>query len=446
MALRLAISSGRKFSHNVPDDLTRHQVIAQLSDTFLADLNLTTRRALEAISTVRRTTQSMLAAMLEIPEASLIYGDIQQLSFVERRADGLALHPTVQEVIANQLRASDPVLFTSYRRRAWRALEILAPAISATDLWRYTADVLYLIDNPVVREAFFPSQAAHLAVERARADDEGVVLDIAEKHDGAMGRAVIEGWWKVLPSAFHVVRDSSQKVVGFYCMFDPASAPSGQVTSDPLTRAWRQHLPMHLCEPQRVLFLRRWLAREGGEGPSAVQAACWLDVKRAYVEMRPFLQRVYLGVANLAPFAPAASELGFEVVCADSCLPLVSAMLDFGPGSVDAWLRHLVRKELRIPDSAAIDITKREAVIAGRRILLAPLECGVLSALIKAEGSILSRDQLMQQVWGEKQYEVGSNVLEVVMLSLRRKLGEHAKAVVTVRGLGYRYCDLPRLR
>ena len=28
----------------------------------------------------------------------------------------------------------------------------------------------------------------------------------------------------------------------------------------------------------------------------------------------------------------------------------------------------------------------------------------------------------------------------------RGKLGEHAKAVVTVRGLGYRYCDLPRLR
>jgi hypothetical protein len=38
MALRLAVSSGRKFSLNVPDDLTRHRVITQLPDTFLADL------------------------------------------------------------------------------------------------------------------------------------------------------------------------------------------------------------------------------------------------------------------------------------------------------------------------------------------------------------------------------------------------------------------------
>jgi DNA-binding response OmpR family regulator len=49
----------------------------------------------------------------------------------------------------------------------------------------------------------------------------------------------------------------------------------------------------------------------------------------------------------------------------------------------------------------------------------------------------------MNEVWGEKQYAVGSNVLEVVILSLRKKLGAQARAVATVRGLGYRFCDLP---
>ena len=52
----------------------------------------------------------------------------------------------------------------------------------------------------------------------------------------------------------------------------------------------------------------------------------------------------------------------------------------------------------------------------------------------------------MNEVWGEKQYAVGSNVLEVVILSLRKKLGPQAKAVATVRGLGYRFCDLPDAR
>ena len=443
MALRLAISSGRKFLNDIPGDLVRHQIIMQLSDIFLADLDLVTRRALEAMSTVRRTTQTLLAAMLDIPDAADIYDRIQGLSVIERRNDGLALHPTVQEAIAVQLRASDPVRFTGYRRRAWSALEAQASAIAIADLWRYTADVIYLIDNPIVREAFFPSRAESLAVELASPGDEGAMLNIAEKHDGTAGRALIGRWWKVLPSAFRVVREPNRRIVGFYCMFDPACVSREQIVADPIARAWRDHLPTHLRESRRVLFLRRWLADEGGDAPSAVQAACWLDIKRAYVELRPFLQRVYLSVSDLAPYASAATELGFEVVSADPGLPLASAMLDLGPGSVDAWLRRLVRKELRISDGIMVDSATREVVVEGRRTLLTPLECGVLGVLMKAEGALLRHDQLMNEVWGEKQYAVGSNVLEVVILSLRKKLGAQARAVATVRGLGYRFCDLP---
>ena len=446
MALRLVIASGRELSHPIPDDFARHQVMTQLSDIFLADMNSATRQALEAMSTVRRTTQTMLAAMLEMPEAEGLYGDLRNLSIVERCEDGLRLHPSVQESIAAQLRAADPVRFTGYRRRAWRALDAQASEIGASDLWRHTADVIYLIENPVVREAFFPSQAAHLAVECARPEDESAILRIAAKHDGASGRAILERWWKAMPGAFHVVWEPGRKIVGFYFMFDLASAPSKLVALDPQTRGWQEHLQGKLDEPRQVLFLRRWLAEESGETPSVVQAACWLDIKRVYVELRPGLQRVYLAVADLAPYAPAATELGFEVVCAGSGLPLASAMLDLGPGSVDAWLRRLVRKELRIPDSIEIDVARREAVIAGKRVLLAPLECGVLNALIQAEGAILRREQIMEAVWGDKQYQVGSNVLEVVVLSLRRKLAGHAKAIVSVRGVGYRYCEGPRSR
>ena len=442
MALRLAISSGRKFLNDIPGGLVRHQVIMQLSDIFLADLDRVTRRALEAMSTVRRTTQTLLAAMLDIPDAVDLYDRIQALSVIERRNDGLVLHPTVQEAIAGRLRASDPERFTGYRRRAWSALEAQASAIAAADLWRYTADVIYLIDNPVVREAFFPSRAENLAVERARPGDESAILNIVEKHDGVAGRALIGHWWKVLPAAFQVVREPHRRIVGFYCMFDPACVSRAQIAADPVTRAWWDHLPKHLRESRRVLLLRRWLADDGGDAPSSVQAACWLDIKRAYVELRPFLQRVYLAVSDLAPYASAATELGFEVMSAEASLPLASAMLDFGPGSVDAWLRRLVRKELRISDRIMIDTATREVVVEGTRTLLTPLECGVLGVLMKAEGALLRHDQLMNEVWGEKQYAVGSNVLEVVILSLRKKLGAQARAVVTVRGLGYRFCDL----
>ena len=50
----------------------------------------------------------------------------------------------------------------------------------ASDLWRYTADLLYLLENPVVREAFFPSSGQEYAVEPARIEDGQAILDIID--------------------------------------------------------------------------------------------------------------------------------------------------------------------------------------------------------------------------------------------------------------------------
>ena len=55
--------------------------------------------------------------------------------------------------------------------------------------------MLYLIDNPVVREAFFPSGTQPLAVEPARADDAAAVSAIARKHEGPEAAALLERWW-----------------------------------------------------------------------------------------------------------------------------------------------------------------------------------------------------------------------------------------------------------
>ena len=52
---------------------------------------------------------------------------------------------------------SDPAVHRRYRAAAWRTLQNELPSVAPADLWRYTADMLYLIENPTVREAFFPT-------------------------------------------------------------------------------------------------------------------------------------------------------------------------------------------------------------------------------------------------------------------------------------------------
>jgi hypothetical protein len=169
-----------------------------------------------------------------------------------------------------------------------------------------------------------------------------------------------------------------------------------------------------------------------------VQGACWLDVKRAYLENRPLLRRVYLAVSELGPYAEAATKLGFVPVCSDAGLPFASAMLDFGRGSVDAWLGRLVRGSLGLGEEVALDFEQHALSVAGVAIPLTPREFAVTRILMEAEGAVVSRDVLLRDAW-EGGYAVGSNVVDVLIRALRRKLGPRADLIETVRGVGYRW-------
>ncbi len=176
--------------------------------------------------------------------------------------------------------------------------------------------------------------------------------------------------------------------------------------------------------------------------PSPVQAACWLDIKRTYMELRPNLRRVYMTVVDLPTYAPVALQLGFRPI-PEAGVELDgtyyhAAVLDFGPSSVDGWLAGLVATELGVEEGGLLDIDARELVIDNQRVGLTQLEFDVMHYLYERDGKAVSRTALLEEVWGYE-YEGGSNVVDVVVRSLRKKLRERASVIETVRGLGYLY-------
>src|SRR5438270_80819 len=163
-----------------------------------------------------------------------------------------------------------------------------------TELWRYTADLLYLLENPAVREAFFPTSEYRYAVEPATIEDGDAILDIAVRHDPPGAVAILEWWWRRAPGCFRVVRDRRGAVVGFSLLLDLSCLDQRALDVDPVMAAWLRHLREEPVPPgQRVLLHRRRLGRDAGEGPSALQAASWLDIKRRYTGLRPTLRRLY---------------------------------------------------------------------------------------------------------------------------------------------------------
>jgi len=205
---------------------------------------------------------------------------------------------------------------------------------------------------------------------------------------------------------------------------------------------WARDLHDHpLPNGQVALGLRRWLDVDHGELPCASQAACWLDVKRDYVALRPALRRMYVVVHDVPTYWPVVEKLGFRplrdgVVVLDG-KSYATVALNFGPESVDGWLTTLVASELGFKPEPDLDEQARELAIQGKLVSLTPLELGVFQYLRQREGHTVSRAELLREVW-DTNYTGGSNVVDAVVRTLRQKLGDAAFVLETIRGSGYR--------
>jgi hypothetical protein len=448
LALQLASRLGaeRRNANDVMSAPGFQRVVEELTRSYMADVDdPVTRRALDAASVVRRITLSLIHAMLPDVAPQDAFERLRSLPFVKSERDGLRLHDLVHQAVGSSLRAIDPNGYQEYRRAAWRQLSTEARRTGLQELWRYTADLLYLIENPIVREAFFPTDSPQYILEPARSDDGSTILALARLHENERAVELIGSYWKQVPHCFQVARDKDNQIAGFYLMFDPSLIGSSLLTNDPITEQWCNHIRSEpVPDKQRVLFIRRWLDREHGEKPCAVQAACWLDIKRVYMEMRPHLRRVYLCLEDLVTYAPVALKLGFQPIPAHGVeiggSLYSSAVVDFGPLSVDGWLSGLAAAELGVDEHEPFDRHAHELMFGDERIKLTKLEFELFVYLYQRKGKAVTRASLIEDVWGWKQ--TGSNVIEAVIRSLRKKLGTRAAAIETIRGSGYRFRGL----
>jgi len=72
----------------------------------------------------------------------------------------------------------------------------------------------------------------------------------------------------------------------------------------------------------------------------------------------------------------------------------------------------------------------------GKEVSLSDREVAILELFCEKKGSVVSREELLEKVWGDTD-NISRNVVDVYVKYLRDKLGESAKFLKTVRGAGY---------
>ena len=90
-----------------------------------------------------------------------------------------------------------------------------------------------------------------------------------------------------------------------------------------------------------------------------------------------------------------------------------------------------------------IDPRRREAMIGERRLDLRAREFDLLAALARDPGVVLSRDTLLEDVWGTD-FPGETRTVDVHVAEVRKKLGDDGPQIETLRGIGYRLVPPPR--
>ena len=87
----------------------------------------------------------------------------------------------------------------------------------------------------------------------------------------------------------------------------------------------------------------------------------------------------------------------------------------------------------------SVDLERYEAKVNDKPLTLSSKEFAFLRILIEAKGKVLSRDQLLESVWGfDRASEIDTRTVDQHVARLRSKLGAESKRLATVKNIGYK--------
>lgn len=138
-------------------------------------------------------------------------------------------------------------------------------------------------------------------------------------------------------------------------------------------------------------------------------------------------------------FALGAAELLVWPAKPEQAIQQINRMLLNRPAAPAA----AAAEDMRSFKDIKVDLKKMTVDRGGQRIDLTKTEYDLLLHFISSDGSVLTRESLLDTVWG-LQFYGGSNLVDAHIKSLRKKLKDSAiapKYIVTVRGAGYRLAD-----
>jgi DNA-binding response OmpR family regulator len=175
---------------------------------------------------------------------------------------------------------------------------------------------------------------------------------------------------------------------------------------------------------------------EAGERPDLAASVLRAVRKESHLETTPSIVAVVAG--QVARVEPSSGFDDFVLV------PYVPTEL-YARIRLLEWRRSEFATEERMKvGSIVIDRAAHEVLLDGASVALTAKEFALLAYLCERRGKVVSREELLRRVWGNR-YEGGARTVDIHVRRLRAKLGQ-ALPLATLRGAGYKLSAVSKPR
>src|SRR5581483_2152747 len=258
------------------------------------------RAALEASALVRVTTESILAAMLNLPDptapatasepgaqtANDLFEWLRGLSFMDAGPDGLFPHDLAREALIADVRWRNPDWYAELHRRARNYYLKQLQATTGIAQQRILFDYIFLHrDNPIVRPFFEWATSGTLTADVMKESDIPALAGIVARYEGEDSADIAARWMQVQPEGTLVLRDSETIPAGMMTMVRLDRASQKEIAGDPGTHAAEKFLNKHapLRPGEAATLFRFWMGRDTYQQVSPAQSVIFVNAVRHYL-------------------------------------------------------------------------------------------------------------------------------------------------------------------
>jgi hypothetical protein len=243
------------------------------------------RAALEVCALVYLLTESLLAEVMGLDDASELFNWMCGLSFISIGREGIYPHDIARESLIADLRWRHPdwnaELHNRSRHYFHRKLRETAGELQRKVLF----DLLYLHRlNPVVKPFFEFQESGGFWVDNANNADLPLLREMVSRHEGSESLAAFNYWCNHPAAQIWVWRDGAKVPNAFVLKINSHELPIEKESQDPVTRQVLEYQKrnLHIRQGEQAVLFRMWMARDTHQMVSPLQSSIFLSIVQYY--------------------------------------------------------------------------------------------------------------------------------------------------------------------